>query len=368
MTGRDHFYKGRPAHTHWRDGVAACEPASFDPVVAFPFRIGRDDKVATAGSCFAQHIARHLRNTGFSFLVTETAHPIARGLRGLEEEFSYGTFSARFGNIYTTRQLLQLYDRAYGEFIPDDAAWQDASGRWFDPFRPAVEPGGFASLDEMLHDREQHLAAARKMFETLDVFVFTLGLTECWVSASDGAVYPVCPGVIAGAFEPSEHLFVNLSVLEVIEDLRTFITRLASVNPAARIILTVSPVPLMATAEDRHVWTSTVASKSVLRVACDEITKTFGHVAYFPSFEVITSIKSRGAYFGADCRSVTEAGVRHVMGLFFRHATTGAPTISDDRAASGAARRDVNDPDAFLRRAEEIVEVICEESAIDRSD
>ena len=53
-----HPYGSLPAGASWRRAVAEVLPAEVDPVVAAPFRIGRGDRVATAGSCFAQHIAR----------------------------------------------------------------------------------------------------------------------------------------------------------------------------------------------------------------------------------------------------------------------------------------------------------------------
>ena len=34
-------------------------------------------------------------------------------------------------------------------------------------------------------------------FRDLDVFVFTLGLTEAWVAKADGAVFPLAPGVVS---------------------------------------------------------------------------------------------------------------------------------------------------------------------------
>nr|WP_256375899.1 GSCFA domain-containing protein [Caulobacter sp. S45] len=50
-------------------------------------------------------------------------------------------------------------------------------------------------------------------------------------------------------------------------------------------------------------------------------------VAYFPSYEVVTSPTARGAYFRDDLRSVTQTGVDHVMHLFFHHiAAEGAAT------------------------------------------
>jgi len=60
----------------------------------------------------------------------------------------YGTFSARYGNIYTARQLLQLVERAYGRFTPDEPVWRRDDGGYGDPFRPRVEPEGFASVAE----------------------------------------------------------------------------------------------------------------------------------------------------------------------------------------------------------------------------
>jgi hypothetical protein len=84
--------------------------------------------VVTAGSCFAQHISRALREQGFGFLVTEAFAPHP----GVADE-NYGVFSARFGNIYTARQLVQLFDRAYGAFQPRADHWQGHGGAIIDP-------------------------------------------------------------------------------------------------------------------------------------------------------------------------------------------------------------------------------------------
>lgn len=347
-----HPYSEMPGYRRWRWGVAEAPFTEFDPVVAFPFRISTGDRIATAGSCFAQHVARHLRLHGFHFLDTEPPHPLLS--MATVQDFSYGVFSARFGNIYTSRQLLQLFRRAYGRFQPIDDVWQKLD-RYFDPFRPSIQPNGFATLEEYTADRRQHFSAVRRMFEQADVFVFTLGLTECWISLEDGAVYPMCPGTVAGTFDPQRHVFLNLTVEDVTADFTSFVDELRAVNPGVKIVLTVSPVPLAATAIDRHVWVSTTVSKAVLRVAAERLTELPG-VAYFPSYEIITSPSNRGAYFAEDLRSVREEGVKRVMELFFRHAggqaeqsTNAAPTKQD----------------AFLARMQEAVDTICDESRLD---
>ena len=61
-------------------------------------------------------------------------------------------------------------------------------------------------------------------------------------------------------------------------------------------ILTVSPVPLVATAAGKHVLVATTYSKSVLRVACEEVCQKAADVMYFPSYEIITGNYNRGSY------------------------------------------------------------------------
>lgn len=346
-----HPYSDAAPWRLWRRAVAAPAMADVDPVVDFPFRIIPQDRVVTAGSCFAQHIARHLRAQGYNYWVTEPAHPLLNAATA--EAFGYGVYSARYGNLYTARQLLQLTRRAYGNFLPLDDVWAE-DGAYFDPFRPAIQPGGFASRLEFQLDQAQHFAAVRRAMAELDVFIFTLGLTESWEDSRDGAVFPLCPGTARGTFDPARHQLRNLSVAETAQDLRDFIALLHSVNPAARVILTVSPVPLVATAEPQHVLTATTYAKANLRVAAEMMSRE-GLAAYFPSYEIITSPYTRGAYFADDLRSITEDGVAHVMRLFFKHASSGAIA-----PAAAAAPR----PDAFAMMRE-TVEVLCDETALD---
>src|SRR5581483_1045753 len=355
-----HPYQDAADYRRWNKAISGVDPLEVDPVVEYPFRLTRQDGIVTAGSCFAQHIARHLKQRDFNYLVTEPGHPLLDDRT--KEAFGYGTFSARFGNIYTSRQLLQLFHRAYGAFSPVDSMWQGRNGGVVDPFRPNIQPCDFSSERELEVDREQHFRAVRRAFEGLDVSVFTFGLTECWASSADGAVFPLAPGVAGGTFDQDRYVFLNLTVDEVVRDMRSFIDSLRSVNRSARIILTVSPVPLMATAVDRHVLVSTTYSKSVLRVAAQMLVESIDDVHYFPSYEIITGNFSRGSYFANDLRSVTEAGVQHVMSLFFRHATTdegelpgSAAELAD--AAAVAAR-------AFDEETDSIVRVDCDEELL----
>jgi hypothetical protein len=360
----DHPYRSAPSHTSWRRAVSRPAAEDVDPVVKFDVAIGPNTRVATAGSCFAQHIARHLKESGFNYYVVEPGHPVLPESVRLAN--NYGLFSARYGNIYTARQLLQLFERAYGLFKPAEDCWRAGEDVFLDPFRPSAQPGGFISEKEMRIDREQHLACVRKMFETLDVFVFTLGLTECWVSTADGAVFPICPGVEGGDFDPARHSFVNETVDDVVDEMSSFLMHLARVNPGAQVILTVSPVPLAATARrDQHVLAATTYSKSVLRVGAEVLASRFQHVHYFPSYEIITGAFSRGAYYADDLRNVLENGVSQVMRLFMKHAA-GASDSAPPGPLESPPEDQSQDPTGSQHAlAAELVQVECDEAALD---
>jgi len=350
-------YSQLASHQFWRKAISTIPADEVDPVVSMPFKIKSSDKVATAGSCFAQHIAARLQTRGFDYFVSEI--PPSTMSSDEAKEHNYGVFSARYGNVYTTRQLLQLFDRAYGLFDPLDTAWAHPKSGFVDPFRPQIEPRGFASVQDVEQSRAEHLAAVRTLFETADLFVFTLGLTEAWRSRRDGAVFPLAPGVAGGTFDSDAYEFVNFTVEEVTADLVAFIRKLREVNPRCRVLLTVSPVPLIATYESRHVLVSTNYSKSVLRVATETACNTLDDVHYFPSYDIIVSHYNKGAYFEEDMRSVSPKGVDHVMGLFFKHLTTqhDKPEATVKNAIEG---------DSFAERMSALNDVICDEEAIVR--
>jgi hypothetical protein len=339
-------YYSLPPTSFWRQAVAEPGARDLDPHLASSFRFARDARVASAGSCFAQNISRALKERGYNYFVAETSPGYLKPEQ--IELFNYGVFSARYGNIYTTLQLLQLLRRAFGDFEPADQFWTDGQGRVFDLLRPRIAPRGFASMVEAQADAAQHLKAVRKLIETTDVFIFTLGLTEGWVSKSDNTAYPTCPGCgSAGDYDPAKYAFHNLSVSETSDYLRQAIELMTATNPRIQIILTVSPVPLVATMEPRHVLQATTYSKSVLRVAAEEMIQRYENVHYFASYEVITAAKSRGAYFADDGRSITQDGVARAMDLFFAHFTDEArsqPTSVTDIAAKQDSGQYADEP------------------------
>lgn len=313
-----------------------------------PMPLTRGDRIATAGSCFAQHIGNNLAKRGARFMDLELPPPSLFSSLADERRFGYRVYSCRYGNIYTARQLIQLFDEAFSRRVPSEIVWQRGD-RWFDALRPSVDPVGNKNAETISALRQVHLARVREMFETLDVFVFTLGLTEAWVAKFDGTVYPTAPGTICGEFDAERYAFANFGYPQVFDDMTRFWDGLRSVNPRARLLLTVSPVPLTATASGSHVLAATTYSKSVLRAVAGDLVREHPDVHYFPSYEIISSHPARGMFYDPNLRTVNESGVNYVMTHFF----------------SGRLASEFGTPEPSA--PQEDIDLICDEEALEKS-
>jgi hypothetical protein len=314
MTNTKSPYENQPEKAFWRISTGSRHYAEVQDLWQ-PIELKKSDRIATAGSCFAQHIGNNLALRGADWMNLEPAPPIFES-ENESRKWGYGVFSCRYGNIYTTRQLLQLFDEAFGNRKPSEPVWEK-DGRFFDSLRPNIDPVGQESPEHVLSLRSLHLSAVRRLFAELDLFVFTLGLTECWELIKDGTIFPMAPGTVAGFYSPDRYALRNLTYSEVYNDLKIFWERLIAINPYAKMLLTISPVPLSATATQNHVLVATTYSKSVLRAVAGDLSETNQNIYYFPSYEIISSHPSRGMFYEPDLRNVNQCGVDFVMKHFF---------------------------------------------------
>lgn len=308
-----HPYSDLPPWAFWKTAVSETDRDQFPDLYVPRIQITPQTRVATAGSCFAQHIGTYLRSAGCRVLDAE--RPLQAMTDKIAKRFGYGLFSGRYGNVYTARQMCELLEDARSGHVSPTHVWP-LGDMFVDAFRPNVEPEGLASIEEVLLHRTHHLIRIAAMLEKADVFIFTLGLTEAWMHNQTGRVYPVCPGVAGGTFDGSQHSFHNFTHAEVLADLHRLRTLLRKFNPAMKLILTVSPVPLTATATPEHALTATTYSKAVLRGAAGEFTASTNDTDYVPSYEIVTSPASGGPWFAPNMRAVSPEGVEKVMTIF----------------------------------------------------
>ncbi len=311
-----HPYKQFPPRQFWQQAVAGTPWADVLRHEAGKFRITAADPVASAGSCFAQRIGHVIAESGLDYGDYESPHPLMPAAMARAQ--GYGVFSCRYGNVYTTRQLLQLVKEALGLTPPIHSFAANAAGRVFDVMRPNIHKTGFDSIDEAVADRAWHLQCVARMLAECRVFIFTLGLTETWLDAATGTVYGSHPAVVTQQPSPVALTALNLDYIDCYNDLVQVFNLLHSLNPGLRFILTVSPVALAATHQPQHVLLASTYSKAVLRAVAGRFAALMPQVDYFPSFEVFNLAQSFGQFLSEDLRDVSPRGVSVAMALFRR--------------------------------------------------
>ncbi len=342
-------YDGLDDRAYWRTAVASRAPGRLRALYEPRFSISREMAVFTAGSCFAHHVHRALKSAGYNVIEGE---PAPEGISAnVAARFFYGTFSARYGNIYNPRQFLQLLQEAAGQFSPGHPIWH-RDGRFYDAFRPNVDPGGYASAEAVKMARADHLRAVTDGIKRAEVLVFTLGLTETWQDRASGAVYPSAPGVIADAPSAADIGFLSFGHDEIAADVRAIFAHVRELNANVKLLLTVAPGPLVATAGGGHVLIASSAGKAVLRAAVDTLMRSDSGIDYFPSYEIITNPAAKGAFYAANLRDPTPKGVTVVMRQFMAAYAGGT---------AGPHSRAVKTPASRLGAMEDDNLVICEE-------
>src|ERR1700741_3155710 len=106
----NHPYHDLPWTAFWRKAVADQRPATISRLWDPKYPINKPDRIATFGSCFAQHISRALVAQNYNWFDAEAPDPEQRF--EVSRDRGYGIFSARTGNIYTAAALRQWVEWA----------------------------------------------------------------------------------------------------------------------------------------------------------------------------------------------------------------------------------------------------------------
>ncbi|MDG2283923.1 MAG: GSCFA domain-containing protein, partial [Alphaproteobacteria bacterium] len=206
-----------------------------------------DSKIFATGSCFAVNIAALLKQKGY-----------AAGANDFGEE------------INST-----LANREYFDWLLPESP-------------PASEIGLVIS--------ETQRRLARQTLLASDVIVFTVGVAPVFLDRSTGALrLPTAEGASVHRLL-RECEIRTLSVQENVDNLKYILKQIRRHLPATSVFLTLSPVPLNTTFEYPSAIMADCVSKSVLRVAIDQIMRErLLDVHYWPAFEAVRWI---GGYHG----------------------------------------------------------------------
>ncbi|MCP3972712.1 MAG: GSCFA domain-containing protein [Rhodobacteraceae bacterium] len=279
----------RGEHTHFNpdcadmigpDAVPEQVLAGWLPPEPF---IKPETRITAFGSCFASNISDWLSKRNFRVL--NKADDATRAY--------VVTMGEGMVNSFVIRQQFEW-------------AWE---GRVFD------QPLWHGYKAEAFGYDAQVQAETRRIFDDTEVFILTFGLSEVWYDEPTGNVF--WRTIPKDAYDPERHKFRVSTVEENRDNIGAIYRLIRKHRPDAKVIFTLSPIPLIATFRDNSCLTSNSVSKSVLRVAIDEVVRANaheGHLFYWPSYEIVTDVFKLP--YKPDRRHVETRVLRYIMALF----------------------------------------------------
>ena len=256
--------------------------------------IGKQTKITSMGSCFARNIAIYLLTKQYNYLVTENPFQEA---------------SAHWDQVFNTACMRQIFEYTFNDDWHPLVRWWPKGEMVQDPFRRNI-----------LYNKEaceqcfvRHRKKSYKALAGAEVIILTLGLIETWRDKRDIMTYYRVPS--PKNYDPNIHEFYVQNIQDCQTDLNEIHRLLNQHNPKAKIIITVSPVPLFATFRmDVDAVIANTLSKSTLRVAAEYFSQSYENVYYFPSYEIVT--QGIPSPYEEDNRHVTKDTINKVMEVF----------------------------------------------------
>ncbi|MEL7151924.1 MAG: GSCFA domain-containing protein [Pseudomonadota bacterium] len=245
--------------------------------------IDKDTQITAFGSCFAANISNWLSERNFRVL--NKADDATRAYVVTMGEGMVNSFVIR-----------QQFEWAWENKVFEQPLWH-----------------GYKA-EEYGYDETVRLDTKR-IFDETEVFILTFGLSEVWYDEPTGNVF--WRTIPKDVYDPARHKFRLSTVEENRDNIRAIYDLIRKYRPDAKVIVTLSPVPLIATFRDVSCITANSVSKATLRVAVDEVVRDVrdeGRLFYWPSYELVTDV-FRGPY-RSDRRHVRPVVLNYIMRLF----------------------------------------------------
>lgn len=281
----------------------------FKAMVPEGLELKKGDKIFTIGSCFAREIEDALSDT-FAF-PTFNYH--------VKDRESYTTRARGIFNKFTPESMLRELDWLQA-LTANHKAFDLVTKDYF-----AYDLGGDQTLDIGLHrtmpvssrrfiERRRDIFNIYKEISTSDAVVVTLGNLEQYWLEDGRALESISTNKNFLKAESRALSVKKQNEDDVLEVVGRLIGIIREINQQAKIILTVSPVPMERTEFDRHIIVENFSNKFTLVRAAKHWTEKTGNSFYFPSFEMVTFL-GLGA-FREDLRHVKPEVVKMIMMSF----------------------------------------------------
>jgi tetratricopeptide (TPR) repeat protein len=244
-----------------------------------PKFINRNTRFFTMGSCFARNLSKALREGGYVSHHMEIS------------EYINTTFA----------------NRALVDWLSDAAIDDSIRNR-------------IAELLPQVWSKETTLQAIK----TSGVFILTLGVAPAFFDRATGDFVLPRPSALNSRALAEKYLFRTTSVSENVDNVLYLINFIRSISPGIKIIVTVSPIPLVASFEYESAVQADCLSKSTMRLVAHEVVNNskVDNILYWPSFEIFRWAGSNSSnYYAADDGAawhVSEEKVTGTIGAFIK--------------------------------------------------
>src|SRR6266700_1146790 len=261
-------YKENEAGIWYKDGADPNDPACryafqrlrqswFSPRVNPKFKFSREDKFYAIGSCFARGIELSLIKHK---VAVESAAPEFAKLQPVNKEVSGLGFTNKYNTFSILNELRWALDPA--AVFPVQSIAEVSEGIWADPHtNPTLK---LAVLEETL-ERRSWMHGVKKRITPCRAVINTLGLVEVWRDLQADAHINCTPIPSLFKTQPDRYEFHLSSFAQNwanLEAIHALLSRWA--HPGLHVVITVSPVPLMATFSQMDVVVANTYATSLL--------------------------------------------------------------------------------------------------------
>lgn len=297
-------------NTSWKRFVQ-LNAITIDPSNRF---LKKNDKIMTIGSCFANEIRK-------SFIKSNNFQMLPKVDQSLKESFcEYFKNSYTENGIwdvmphfqcYNTFSIVQEFEKVFGNFKQSDNDFFKINGYslekeiYVDPYRRYIEAKTFEDFVKIKNEMDESFKNG--VFES-DLIIITLGMTELFKRKDNNLA--VCQ------FEPrlKDFIYFENSTFEQNYNNLNRICKLVFNNfPNKKIIVTVSPIPLLQTFRNCDIFIANTQSKSILRSVIGELESKWTNLHYFPSFEIANLFENG---FQDDKRHVNRELIDFILNSF----------------------------------------------------
>jgi hypothetical protein len=246
----------------------------------FPFKIERESKILTIGSCFSDNLGLHFQENKINCLHNP------------------------FGVVFNPISIFRLLTKSINQPSVNSNYFAERDGSWFhyDFHSKLTNP----NKEVLHHELNTWLFKVGEYLKKANYLIITLGTAFVHRLNENNYVVANCHKMNSDIFE--KELLTNK---EIEVRFAQMYEKLKQLNPKIKLIFTVSPVR-----HTKDTLSGNNLSKSILRLAAHQFTTNFKDVYYFPSYEILMDDLRDYRYYSDDMININNVGQSYVLEHF----------------------------------------------------